>query len=91
MNKQEALVELQKLQRTTACADDIQAVGWNSDIEPVERLAKQAGIYSGDVKKTIRVIYDRMVFDYRGRRQGITWADVFDMFRAMEAAVEAMP
>lgn len=91
MNKQEALVELQKLQRTTACADDIDSVGWNSDIEPVERLAKQLGIYSGEVRKTITMIYDAGVYNHRGYRKGITWADVFDLFRVMESAIEAMP
>ena len=91
MNKQEALVELQKLQRTTACADDVDSVGLDSDIEPVERLAKQLGIYSGEVKKTIQVIYDRLAFNHRGYRLGITWVEVYDMFNAMEAAIEAMP
>ena len=91
MNKQEALAKLQDLQRTTACADYIESVGWNSDIEPVERLAKQLDIYSGEVKKTITKIYDSVLSDWHGYRRGITWADVFDPFRVMESAIEAMP
>ena len=91
MNKQEALAKLHELQRTTACADYIESVGWNSDIEPVERLAKQLDIYSGEVKKTITTIYDAIVSNYRGYRKGITWADVYDLFRVMESAIGGMP
>jgi hypothetical protein len=91
MNKQEALAKLHELQRTTACADYIESVGWNSDIEPVERLAKQLEIYSGDVKKMVVKIYDAVVSDWHGYRRGITWADVYDLFRVMESAIEAMP
>ena len=91
MNKQEALEKLAQLQKTVSCADDIDSVGWNHDIEPVERLAKELGIYYGEVKKIARKIYDDLVFNYRGRRNGINWSQVFDLFNATQKAIEAMP
>ena len=94
MNKQEALAKLEELRKTVSCADDIDSVSWSHDILPVRTLAADLRILQNDdifnalVKLHLGLMHDA---ELGGIRRGITWAQVYDLFQAMEKGIEAMP
>ena len=91
MNKQEALKELEHLQEHTSSADSIESVTWSRDIHSVSTLAGVLEIGRGEIQELLDKLYDGLVYDSKGARKGITWAQVYDLFQAMRKAIEAMP
>lgn len=90
MNKTEALERLNHLQIIVEAADSIGNVSW-SDIAPVEKLAIEMRVRENpDVQKAIEVLQQGLMY-VNGRRRGITWTQVYNLFAAMNKAIKAMP
>lgn len=90
MNKTEAMERLNRLKTVVESADNIRNVSW-SDIALLEQFAKEIGVWNDpEVYKSFETLRLNLAYDSSGRRKGITWTQVYDLFKAMTKAIEGM-